>query len=384
MNPGKSSLSRFLYFQRPEWILVLAWILMQSFLFYQHGIHTEIEASKYINEARYLLDNGKVSTPNFWLYSVQIFLIAATMKLHTGFLPVVLIQFFFNALATWYLYKLCRQLGNKTSAFVCVLLFILNSSFQTFNTFLYTESLFYSFTLLLSCYLLRLTTLNFRTALYIFLFLLLICFTRPSGLLFAPAVFLYLFFRFFKGFPVLLKVGIAIVLSFAFLFFLNIALGSGGELDLMLPFREEQIICGVSTLPGFAEIKISQNPNSVQGLLYYIIHNPEQFIRLGWWRTKAFFGLTRSYYSKGHNLYLVLYFYPLYLMMLYGIINWWRKKGPLLLYCMSLIFITWGTVILSCDDWHNRFYLSILPYIYILSLPAIQKLTGKIKPDPAV
>src|SRR5258706_11565897 len=166
-----------------ELILVAAWVVMQGFLFYRHGVFTGLEAGKYIAEANNLLDHGNVSSPNFWLYSVQIFLIAAANKLHTGYISVVMVQLLFNALATYSLYRLCLRFSNRSTAFLCLLLFIFNYSFQTFNTFLYTESLFYSFIILLSCYLLQLTRITAGHLIKLILFLLLISLTRPSGLL---------------------------------------------------------------------------------------------------------------------------------------------------------------------------------------------------------
>jgi hypothetical protein len=156
------------------------------------------------------------------------------------------------------------------------------------------------------------------------------------------------------------------------------ALGSGGELDFMLPFRDESIICGVPTRSYQADIQTSSDPNSIFGLIYYVTHNFDQFTRLAGLRSKAFLGLTRSYYSSGHNIYLILYFYPLYFLAVFSIRRWFKTNVYLLLYCFSLIFVTWSTVILTCDDWHNRFFLSIVPYIYILAIPAIKNIINKI------
>src|SRR5688572_19431595 len=186
-------------------LLAIAWISMQAFLFFRFGIESEFEARKYIEQADLLLTTGSVSHPSMWLYSIQIFLIAAAKQLNTGFISVVAVQLLFNALATWSLYRLFIRLSNPMTAFICVLLFILNFPFQLFNVFLFTESLFYSFTILLSCYLLQLTSLTRQNVIVILLFLLLICFTRPSGLLWLPCVFLYLFLRFFRSISLLIK-----------------------------------------------------------------------------------------------------------------------------------------------------------------------------------
>ncbi|MBC7950117.1 MAG: hypothetical protein H7Y42_19695 [Chitinophagaceae bacterium] len=377
MLANKTSLSAIFHSHKHEILLGLCWLVVQAVLFYQHGIQTDYEARKYIEEADRIIDTGRVSTPNFWLYSVQIFLIAAAKTLNTGYLSVVFIHWILNIIATWALYKFASRWANKLTGLVIALLFIINLPMQTFNSFLQTESLFFSFTILFSCYLLSLQRLAVRNFLAVLAFLILISFTRPTGLLWIPCTFLYLFFRFFRNFSVLIKIGITIVATIGFLFFLNAALGSGGELDFMLPFRDERIICGVPTLSQFVEIKTSDNPNSIGGLLYYVTHNAEQFFRLAWLRTKAFFGLARDYYSKGHNLYLHVYFYILYLLALIGIRGWVRMNKHLLIYCLSLIFLTWASVILTCDDWHNRFFLSVVPYIYILSIPAVKQITEK-------
>ena len=368
----------FRYF--PFLVLALIWVIIQSLLFYRFGLVTGFEAEKYIYEANYFLANGTVSTPNYWLYSVQIFLIAAAVKLKSGLLSVAFVQLFFNAWATFSFYKFIEGISNRRTAFIITLLLIVNYPFQTFNTSLQTESLFYSLTILFSCFLLRLKTITVANLTKIILFLVLISFTRPTGVLLVPCAFLYLFFQFFRPFSSLVKIIITIGVSMGFLFFLNQALGSGGGLDFMLPFRDESIICGVPTLPGFIDIKTTDNPNSVFGLIYYITHNTGQFVRLALLRSRAFFGLTRSYYSLSHNFYLCIYFYPLYLLAILSFKSWLKKNKFLLLYCSSVIAINWITVTLTCDDWHNRFFLSITLYIYILAAPAVQKLS-KLKVD---
>ena len=351
-------------------ILVLGWIVVQGFLFYKNGILTGFESGKYIEQANNLINHGTVSSPNFWLYSVQIFLIAASVKLQGGFVLAVIVQLLINALATFYFYQLCKKLSDQPTAFVCTLLLIFNIPFQQFNTFLFTESLFYSFIVVFSCFLLQSSKLSFRNFLLIILFLLLICFTRPTGLLLTPCVFIYLFSRFFKTWPAILKIASTIMISLAFIFILNLALGTGGELNFILPFAEEHIICGVPT----ANAQGQTSGNSLWSIFNYIIDHPGQFLNLAWLRSLAFWGLFRSYFSSAHNIYLAVYFFPVYLLAIFSLKDWWNKNRGVLLYSLSFMLITWGTVMLSCDDWHNRFFLTLMPFIYILSLPAIQKI----------
>lgn len=352
-------------------------MIVQSMLYFQYGIVTDLEAHKYISQAHNLIDHGNVDSPNFWLYSSQIFLIATALKLKAGFFSVYLFQLFFNALATYQLYSLISRISNRQTSMILSLAFIFNIPMQTFNCYLQTESLFYSLTILFSCFLVNINQLNLKTLTLFFLFAILICFTRPTGILFVGCAFLYLFFRFARFLSGFAKVGISALASVVFLLLLNMSLGSGGELDFMLPFRDERIICGVPTLNHFASIRTSSNPNSIHGLLYYITHNFDQFFRLAWLKSKAFWALSRPYYSTLHNLCLYLYFFPLYLLVCLSIPAWFKKNKYLLLYGSSLFAITWLTVILTCDDWHNRFFLSVVPYIYILAVPKLQQLLYK-------
>lgn len=364
-------------------ILFICWASVQTIILFQYGIFTDLEAKKYITEAQHLIDTGTVSTPNFWLYAVQIFIIAAAIKLKTGFVSVYVVQLLFNVVSTFVFYHYLRRVTSVTTGLIVTLLLIFNFPFQTFNSFLQTESLFFSLSILFSCYLLSIQKLSVRNLLQVLLFLFVLCFTRPTGCLFIPGTFLYIFFHFFKRISTIYKLIITGAGTILFFWIANAAMGSGGELDFMLPFRDERIICGVPTLSQFVEIKTGANPNSLYGLLYYIINNPEQFIRLTFIRSKAFWGLTRSYFSSSHNIFLIVYFYPLYILSFIAILKYFKKEKTTVLYCISIIGTTWLTVILTCDDWHNRFFLSITPYIYILSSFAIHYLFLKKKGNVA-
>jgi hypothetical protein len=358
-----------------KWILPVCWIIVQLTLFYTQGIVTVNEAQKYITRADILIETGTLSHPSMWLYSTQIMLIAIAKKFGTGYFSVVLVQLLVNAIATYCLYRLANKLTNELTALIITLLLILNFPFQSFNTTLYTESIYYSLLILLTCFLLQLSSLTFGNSLLLFLLMLIICFTRPSGLLLVPCVFIYLFTKFFHAYSFWLKAGLTFLITFVFLVILNKLIGIGGQLDFMLPFKEEHIICGVPTLA--VEQVSTPESSSFFGIFGYIIQHPDQFLRLAAARTKAFFGLTRDYYSDGHNIYLVLYIFPIYFLLLFSIISWWRTNKAILIYCLSFILITWVTVILTCDDWHNRFFLSTIPFIYLLSQPGLKKLLSK-------
>ncbi|HXB91709.1 MAG TPA: glycosyltransferase family 39 protein [Puia sp.] len=363
---------------KPEFILLAVWLLINGFFLAYRGIYLEGESAKYLDQAHLLLTTGAPESPNYWLYTIQILLVACCLKFHLSLYFVVLIQLLFNGIATAFFYKTLQYIfGDHRTAFIGTLLLLADYFYQEFNTFLYTESLFYSFTLILSCYLIHIQTLTVKKGLTVAGLLVLICITRPTGILFLPPAFLYLFLVFFRKMSAPKKIMLLACITVAFLFLLNLALGSGGELDFMLPFRDERIICGVPTLSGFLPIKTAANGNSLYGLLYYILHNTPQFIKMVGLRTRAFVGLYRDYFSTGHNIYLLVYFNCLHLLALASLGFWVKRDFNILCYLISAFALTWLTVILTCDDWHNRFYLTISPFLIILAMPTVQKLMKK-------
>ena len=352
----------------------ILWLIVQAVLFYKNGVSTVGEAETYIFEAKHLLAGRSLSSASYFLYLTQISLLTFALKSGIGYWFVAAVQLLFNLIATFAFYKLATHFFSTKVAIACIVLFLINYPLQELNFYLQTESLFFSFSIIYTAYLLQLSRLTLLHFFIILFSLALICVTRPTGLLFIPATFLYLFFGFLKTISTPLKLVAVGAISVVFLFVLNAALGSGGGLDFMLPFLDERIICGVPTLDHNVNIKTASNGNSVYGLLYYITHNFQQFIRLALLRSQAFFGLLRTYFGIGHNIFLASFFYPFYVFTLLSI-RWWLKNNLYpFLYLLSLILFTLGTTMLTCDDWHNRWFLSISPWLIFLSLPTINKL----------
>jgi len=373
-TPAKSKLLMLLKPKSSLPVLLILWLIVQAILFHNNGIITIGESEKYIGEAQRLTTGGSLSSRSYFLYLTQILLLTFAFKSGLGYWFVVIVQLLFSIIATFALYRLAVKLFSQKTAVVCTALFLFNYPLQEFNFYLQTESVFFSFTIIYTAYLLQLSKLTLLHFFIILFSLVLISITRPTGLLFIPATFLYLFFGFLKAISTRFKLVIVSAITVIFLFVLNSALGSGGELDFMLPYLDERIICGVPTLHHFVDIKTWGNGNSIYGFLYYITHNFAQFIRLALLRSKAFFGLMRDYFSTGHNIFLASFFYPFYVLTILSI-KWWVKNNLYrFLYLSFLIVLTWGTTILTCDDWHNRWFLAISPWLIFLSLPAINKL----------
>ncbi|MDP4286242.1 MAG: hypothetical protein Q8891_17680 [Bacteroidota bacterium] len=348
------------------------WLIVQSFLIWHNGIVTAFEAEKYITEAQYFLQYGKFTSNNFWLYSTQIFLIAIVLKIHLGYVVIVAIQLLLNLLAAWMFYQLAfYYLKNSLLAFWATFIYLINITYQFYNSYLFTESIFYSLTIIYSSYLLRIKKLNTRNIIILFLSLIILSITRPTGILFFGGTAVYIFFRFLQHLSFRKKAIIIISAVIIFLVTINTMLETGGSLDFMQPFKQENIICGVNTFHN-ADIQTLEKGNSLEGLIYYIIHNKDQFLRLARLKTIAFFGFVRNYYSPLHNAYLIIFFYPFYILCIPGFIKMYKAKDKATIYLLFIILLYWVTTLLTCDDWHNRFVLTISPFIFLIGLAAFK------------
>lgn len=356
------------------------WIISQIFFVSHFGIVTNGEAEKYIREANQLLETGHYSAGKFLFYSTQILLTALSIKLQAGYWLIVLLQILLNGISVICFYKIVQQYAGKNwIAPAATVYFLLLFYYHQFNTYLYTESIFFSLSVIYTYVLFSVKKLNVKSSAGIFLFLTLLYFTRPTGIFFLPATFLYLVFKFYpqRAGRILLIWGIVGVLALILL--LNIALGSGGEFDFMLPYVEGHVLCGVPTTEGGKEFEMPVNQNSVEGLFYFITHYPDVFIQLGAKRLYSFFGATRSFYSVFHNIFLAAYFYFAYLLIVLNLRSLARKMTASFLFLVTPVLFMAVTVMVSCDEWSNRFLLSVVPFILLLAAFSLSLKKSRIK-----
>jgi hypothetical protein len=304
-----ASLPGSLNFKKSLLILGAFWFLIQIILFRQFGIVTAFESSKYIEQADFLLKTGHYTTGNFLFYSVQILLIALSKTTNTFPWLVVLIQLLVNALSVILFYKLSLSFTkNHFRSFLVTALLIGMIYYQLYNVHLFTESLYFSFGIIYTYLLFSIKKLSPKNILLLLLGISLLYLTRPTGIFFIPATVVYILFRFYqkKAFFLLL---FFIVLGIILLYFLlNFSLNSGGELDFLLPYLDERVICGVPTIKGQHNITVPVEKDSVEGLWYIISHHTSLFLSLGGKRLIAFWGVVREYYTISHNIFIAFYF----------------------------------------------------------------------------
>lgn len=341
---------------------------MQILFLFKFGIFTQLEAETYITIAKQLISTGHYPSGNFLFYSVQILLDAVCIKTSLSFGFIVAIQLLLNGLSVIFFYKLIHQTtGIHKVAFGFTLLFLSMFYYHLYNVYLYTESIYFSLTILFTYYLFSINSLSYKNIIPVICFTILLSITRPTGIFFFPAAFLYLTFKFFGRKAWLITIISMIVCTITFYFLVNFAIGSGGSLNFLLPYLDERIICGVPTITRPNNIQMHGNPNSIQGLWYIITNYTGLFLSLALKRFFAFFGMYRPYYSKFHNAYIISIFLSVYVLILFSIKKLLHQFLPVTFYCFIIILLFTITVTVACDEWHNRFIFGLWPLFLLMA-----------------
>ena len=339
---------------------------------------TSLEAVKYIDQANVFLATGRYSSDNFLFYSVQIMLIACCLKFHISYFFIVVLQILINGVSVACFFSLTKRLSNNTMLpFASTLYFLLFAYYHLFNTYLFTESLFFSFSVIYTWFLFTREKFTLKNSLLILLFLALLYLTRPTGIFFIPATFLFVWLKHYAKSAVRLFVWSLPVAMVAFYFLFNYSIGSGGEFNFLSPYLNETIICGVSTISSAHRFTVPGNQNSIDGLLYIVTHHFPLFLRLGMQRLVAFFGIYRPYYSAFHNVIATSYFYVMYLIILAGCRSLFKSNKAEAWFLLCNIGQMAVTVMLSCDEWSNRFILAVMPFFLTLSVISINRYLPK-------
>src|SRR5579872_1043955 len=218
------------------------WLLVNGILLVKNGMVTSGEAEKYLHQAQVYVSTGGLETANFRFYFVPIALLAICIRFHLSFAWMIAVQLLVNGLATLVFYRTAARLFPAgRAAFIVTVLLLLNVPYQTYNSFLQTESVFQSVSLILVCLMVHPKQPRGRRITLIVFLLLILSATRPNGLLYVPVVLVFICLTTLRKQSPWLKLSFVGIGLTIFILLLNFAMGSGGELDFILPFREQHV-----------------------------------------------------------------------------------------------------------------------------------------------
>jgi hypothetical protein len=369
---------RFIVWDKDFWIVIFLWIFFQTAWYLYLGIQFGLEAAKYIEEAQFILDHQHFSQFRYLFYFTTIAVIAIAKLLHVGLIGALIAIMLVNLFSYLYFFRALKLFfNNRAPAFWTIGILLSFWPYQSWSLFLFTECFFYSTVLLLFGHLLKFRTLNFNFLFKTAILLILVIFSRPLGILFIFPVLLFVFFKLSKK----LRIYIFIA-AFLFLLLLNfvmqIVFTTTPDWNMTRALTEDSIICDIPRADASAKLDLVNHPNQIYQLFYYVTHNFSHFAGLAAIRLQYFFTMVRNYYSSAHNYYLIAYlvlFYGSVILGLRKILRLVPVSLCMFLFISILLFAL--TIALQCDDYHNRFFLTLTPFFAFMTVLVLWPIMGR-------
>lgn len=350
-------------------LVTLLWLFFQALWYFSLGIHFDLEAEKYIREADYLLLNKSFSEARYLFYFSTTAVIALCKMLGLGLYGALFTIMVINLFSYQYFFKALRQFfGERLPAYLVIFLLLSFWPYQSWTLYLYTECFFYSAVLLLFSQLILYRLLSLKFLLLTTLFLLLVIISRPLGILFVFPTLLFIFVKLSKKQKIYFAFA-ALVSLLLFNYIVQTVFTTTSDWSLQKTITEADIICNIPGPDAGQKLNLSNHPNQLYQLLYYVTHNFSHFAKLALLRLQYFYTMVRDYYSVFHNIFLLVYIGVIYASILLGIKRI-VKILPLALgvFIFTAISLFTFTIALQCDDYHNRFILTLMPFFFTLSV----------------
>lgn len=360
--------------RRPLFYIFTVFLVVQLILFLKIGIFTDLEAKKYITQGNILYETGKLGETKYIFYLPVIFLVYLCRLLNSSYHLIIIVQVIVSGLSLWCFYKLGRSIAGAAVAFYASLFLALFIPLQSWNFYLYSDSIFISLSLIYTYVIYENSSKGIKGTFIILSFLVLLFFCRPHGLLFIPPTIIYFLFRNQTKAQLFSSIALCLGLLGGMYLLLNTAFTGGEDMDAMKPFIEEHIICFVPMKPEGASLNVVKTASPVYDIFYYIFHNPSHFVRLMFLKLGSFFNMTRSYYSVGHNIFLSFFMVPVYALGLVGLIWYIKPFKDFKIFFIALLTLYPLGATFQCDDWHSRFTMVVFPYILLLGVYGFERL----------
>ena len=387
-------------------LLVGAWLLVQAvFLVRFHGPHFANDSALYLEYAANVAAHGyyqpSATVPgataqqegdsnNFEYEHSQRYILypwfqSVWLRLHTGRWGIVLAQMALSGLAASALYGAVRRLagGRHGAAALATGLFVVWPDVQQFNSYLLTESLFISLSVLSFWALVRLRSSGGQTAgaLLLTLLLVLTALARPNGFVVAGAAVL---------------AGLVVLHAQRRAWFWA-ALGSGAlaaplllrVLDhqlvtyfLVETYQRGELMYGSAAWALHPVAPLHMPPPGTGQLAqvgYFAAHNPGFLARLMAGKVFVFFSSIKPYYSLAHRLASVLLLWPLYALAVRGA-RWQAVWAPARAFLVGVPLLQAAVVMLTVDDYDVRFLAPVLPFVFTLAALGLWKSRGNAGP----
>ncbi len=348
------------------------WFAVQFLLLARNGIRTGGDTGRYLGAADALLRGAwPVDKATSYLgYDFFVALFRASGLDPTG---IVVAQIALSGIATFCLYRLARRMYGARTGMLAALMFAAYPEIQTWNTYILTESLFVSMSIIA----LSLVVAARRPWHIAFAALALIfaCTVRPHAVILLPAVLAYVAWRLWlaRCYRWLTVLGLAVALAVPLA--LTVVGGMLAHETVLKHYIDGTIIWGYDTLrlhmPGALAPDVTAATNPIGQILAFAADKPVYFLQLAGLKLWYQFLQARPYYSASHNIFLVATLLPVYALALWGATRPVAHGGARLLLISVVVFQSLAVAV-TFADWDGRHLLVILPFLFVFAAAGCQ------------
>ena len=323
---------------------------------------------------------GDFPTGREFFYLSYMLILAALSLVGLPAKCVMYVHFFVAIIAIICSYRLAKGvMKNEYMALFAPLFYIMWYKFQQWNLIVYTDALF-AHMVIVSIYFFQ----KARREVEIVGVVTLILFTsllRPTGLGLLLASGVYLCYKFwelnfrFRRILWVIGGGCALLL-------LNWMLGPFIGSFIKSYEGAEIIYPGISLFmhPSTSLNIPAESHYPLVQLVLFIFHNPIYFLKISALKGALFIGHIKPYYSWVHNLFIIAFLYPIYLLAIRGFLA--MKCSLLKVVMASFILFQILTISVTSENWDGRFLLPILPLVFLLAAIGITTIYENRMPQP--
>lgn len=371
-------------FSKPLLLLLITYFLVSFYLFQTYGVKVVNDSERYLTYARNLQAGFYFDAHNFWYFTYSLFIYCIFLFTENPFW-IIIAQYvvsFLSIIALYKTYKLVFE--DKLGACLSALLYILFIEVVAWNSYILCESLYCSLTCFSLYRLVKLlkTPNSFLDLGLTALIVLLTIFTKPSGIALLGALVLTLITLQWKKInSKQLKIGLALVLSIAFILLINQMLTT---FLLIENYSTGDIIYAASSLPGLSSYHwlVIQVPKNIYippvelsplvRLAAFITHNFWFWLQLFIAKILYFIFHIRPYWSLKHNVFVLTMLLPMYFFTGLHFMKH-RLPFPVLFFSSTYILLHSLIVGVTSVDWDGRFLMPVLPLLFIIGIASVRK-----------
>ena len=333
--------------EKPLFILMLLWALIQFALFLRYDFVIGFEGLKYQNDANLLAQQLQLNFQRIFYASYSI-TIALLLKFGMGYYSVLIFQLVVNAWSNILFYNLLSKYVKQSAAIIISIIMIFTMQIQMWNFHLYTESLFVS-GIVIFMYVVFSFDYSNKDRLKLVLSLIFLSYLRPIGISLAAPAVVYFMSKSDDNrnqrIIIVLILSTIIVLQFGLMYLLK----DNFNEFFSVATTKFWIIGAYDTVNDYSQFSFL--PDFIKAIIL---------------RFNYYFLMVRPYYSDFHNL-LEMLFYPVYLLSFFGLYSMYKCCRPKLFFILTLIGIFTTFTIMSHINYHGRYISPILPLFLFIA-----------------